>query len=185
MMLAKKIIDDIIKKEGSVYTNDPSDLGGETKYGITKATALEYGYTKSMKDLDYDTAYQIYYKKYWLGLKLEDLYKIDNSMEILIKEIADTAVNMGNKVPIKFLQRSLNVLNQKQSLYKDILVDGILGNSTISAVNSLFKHRGDKTGKLLAFILNCLQANYYLTITESREENEKYFFGWISNRTME
>ena len=32
------IIDGIIRREGSTYTNDPADPGGPTKYGITLAT---------------------------------------------------------------------------------------------------------------------------------------------------
>lgn len=31
------IISDIIRAEGTAYTNDPRDSGGPTKYGITQA----------------------------------------------------------------------------------------------------------------------------------------------------
>ena len=50
-MLKEKIISEIIRIEGG-YVNDPSDSGGETRYGITKAVALENNYTPSTLILD-------------------------------------------------------------------------------------------------------------------------------------
>jgi lysozyme family protein len=40
-MNARQIIDDIIRREGGAVDH-PSDRGGQTKYGITKATLSEY-----------------------------------------------------------------------------------------------------------------------------------------------
>jgi lysozyme family protein len=36
-MFAHNVIDDIIRREGDTYTDDPADRGGPTKYGITLA----------------------------------------------------------------------------------------------------------------------------------------------------
>lgn len=36
------IIDDIIRREGSTYTNDPADRGGSTKYGVTQRAWDDY-----------------------------------------------------------------------------------------------------------------------------------------------
>src|SRR5690606_41674791 len=36
------IIDDIIRREGTAYTEHPSDRGGATKYGITQSTWDDY-----------------------------------------------------------------------------------------------------------------------------------------------
>jgi lysozyme family protein len=38
MMAINQLISDIIRREGSQYTNYPEDRGGPTKYGITLAT---------------------------------------------------------------------------------------------------------------------------------------------------
>ena len=38
MKTVDQIIADVIKREGSKYTNDPTDRGGPTKYGITLRT---------------------------------------------------------------------------------------------------------------------------------------------------
>lgn len=49
-MIKAEIINEIINSEGG-YVNDPSDSGGETKYGITFATARSCGITKQIEDL--------------------------------------------------------------------------------------------------------------------------------------
>lgn len=36
------IISEIVRREGDYYTNDPADLGGPTKYGITLRTLHQY-----------------------------------------------------------------------------------------------------------------------------------------------
>lgn len=41
-MYAHNVIDEVIRREGSTYTNDPTDRGGPTKYGITQRTLSSY-----------------------------------------------------------------------------------------------------------------------------------------------
>ena len=62
-MSVDTLIKDIIKVEGG-YTNDPSDSGGETCWGITIAVARANGYAGAMKDMPQQVAYDIYYKQY-------------------------------------------------------------------------------------------------------------------------
>ena len=47
------------------YSNDPDDSGGETNWGITKATAVAYGYTGPMRDMPRETAHGIYLNGWW------------------------------------------------------------------------------------------------------------------------
>ena len=54
-----KFFNYILLVEGG-YSNDKNDKGGETKYGITKEIAREYGYTGNMRDLTKATAQKIY-----------------------------------------------------------------------------------------------------------------------------
>ena len=107
----QRIIDDIIEVEGG-YVNDPSDSGGETKYGVTKIVARKWGYTGDMEKLPYDIAFKIYSGKYWDVLKLDSIANIST---YLAKELADTGINMGVVRSGRFLQRCLNVLNLKGS----------------------------------------------------------------------
>lgn len=46
-MTIDEIIDDILEREGSEYTNDPADHGGPTKYGITLSAWRESGHSFS------------------------------------------------------------------------------------------------------------------------------------------
>ena len=59
-------IENVIKHEGG-YVNDPSDPGGETKYGISKKA-----YPKvDIKNLTLDDAIEIYKDDYWLPAKVD------------------------------------------------------------------------------------------------------------------
>jgi len=176
--LKDDVINGIIKIEGG-YVNDPSDSGGETNYGITKGTARSYGYNESMRSLPKSLAFKIYSDMYWDKLKLDDIEKLS---EIVAKELADTGVNMGTSRAGKFLQRSLNVLNNGGQYYSDIKVDGAIGNNTFKALEFYLNKRG-KAGEVVLYnMLNSLQGAYYVTLAERREKDERFVYGWFSNR---
>ena len=54
-----KAFDLLIGNEGG-YVNNPADPGGETNCGITRAVAVDNGYTGNMKSMPKETAKQIY-----------------------------------------------------------------------------------------------------------------------------
>lgn len=176
--LKKMVIDGIISREG-LYSNDASDSGGETMYGITKHTARAYGYNGDMKDLSRDLAFKIYSSEYWDSLNLDAIEKLSFTVA---DEIADTGVNMGISRAAKFLQRSLNVLNNKTYYYPDMKVDGQIGKVTLRALKSYFRIRGLEGEKVLLSMLNSLQGAYYVTLAERREKDEKFIYGWYRNR---
>ena len=111
--MKQRVINQIIKVEGG-YVNDPADSGGETNYGITIRVARSYGYTGAMKDLPRQTAFDIYGDRYWGAVCGDQLEKLSES---ICEEVVDTSVNMGPGRAAKFLQRSLNVLNNRTKLY--------------------------------------------------------------------
>jgi len=172
------IINAIIRAEGG-YVNDPSDSGGETNYGITKAVARANGYSGEMKDMFMPAAFDIYEKEYWHSMRLDEIATL--SLQVA-SELADTGVNMGTVRAIKFLQRSLNVLNHSQEYYDDMLVDGLCGNTTVKACRSYYNHRGDAGMRILTSMLNCLQGAFYVDLAERREKDEKFIYGWFTNR---
>jgi lysozyme family protein len=51
----QQIIDGVIEREKG-YANNPNDVGGETMWGITIATARRNEYTGAMRDLTRDQA---------------------------------------------------------------------------------------------------------------------------------
>lgn len=178
MSIKDKIIAGIIEREGG-YVNDPKDSGGETMYGITVAVARKFGWQHSMKSLTKEVAYNIYSSLYWDSLKLDDIEKLSPK---LAEELADTSVNMGAVRAATFLQQSLNVLNNEGSYYKDLTVDGAIGNLSIAALKAFLKLRGKDGEVVLYNMLNCLQGAFYINLAERRKKDEKFIFGWFKNR---
>ncbi|WP_417795909.1 glycoside hydrolase family 108 protein [Terasakiella pusilla] len=177
--LKTRVINHILKIEGG-YVNDPDDRGGETKFGITKKVARAWGYTGQMKDLSRQTAFAIYETNFWDHLCLDAIATLSHKTAA---EIADTAVNMGQVRAVLFLQRALNALNNRATLYADIATDGQMGPQTLAALTGYFNARKNDDGEtVLVNALNCLQGAKYIDLTTSRETDEKYLFGWMKNR---
>ena len=95
-------------------------------------------------------------------------------------ELFDTAVNMGVVTAIKILQEALNLTNQNSALYKDLIVDGIIGENTFNAINIMSKTKNRRD--ILLKTLNGLQFMHYVKITNSSVDQEQFFHGWINKR---
>lgn len=170
-----EIINHIIDLEGG-YVNDPSDSGGETNFGITIDVARKFGYMGSMKDLSRNTAVVIYTEKYWESIKGHSLLILS---EKVAEEAFDTSVNMGPSRAAKFLQRSLNALNASGRIH-DLKVDGDIGYATTSRLKEYLDERGDD--ETLVKMLNCLQGAFYVELSERREKDKRFIYGWFKNR---
>jgi lysozyme family protein len=121
------LIDRIIEREGSTFTDDPADRGGATKYGITQHAWEEYckryistlPHVASVRDLDEPRAREFYWWMY-----VEPLAWID---DVLLRELMiDSAVNCGAMRATKWLQRAASC----------IAIDGVIGPETRMKVNS-------------------------------------------------
>lgn len=178
MNLKSKIINEIIDIEGG-YVNNPDDSGGPTNFGITQRVARKHGYSGDMQDMDRGVAYAIYEALYWDSLSLDHVAKIS---EEIAAELADTGVNMGVSRAAEFLQRSLNVLNQKGRLFKDMKVDGDIGPVTLRYLDFYVRHRGKAGTVVLLRMLNSLQGAKYIDLAEKREKDESFVFGWFLHR---
>ncbi len=165
----RKAIDHIIELEGG-YVNDPDDSGGETNFGITVAVARANGYHGPMRDMPREVAFDIYSAKYW------DAVRADDFDELVAVELVDTAVNMGVGRAGKFLQRSLNAINDA-----GLVVDGAIGPATVRAYDAYMAKRND--AKTLEKALDSLQGAFYIELTERRSKDRKFAYGWIKNRT--
>lgn len=120
-------LDLLIAHEGG-YVNDPNDPGGKTKFGISDRRD---GNIDGMADLDGDgigdveiidleleQVAKIYRREYWERCKCDDL------SPALATALFDTAVNCGNGLAARLLQRVLRVED-----------DGIIGPITIKHAN--------------------------------------------------
>jgi lysozyme family protein len=162
------------------YSDHPSDSGGATMYGITEAVARAYGFSGAMRDLPLAVAHEIYRGRYWDKLRLDQVAAIAGAR--VADEIFDTAVNQGAAAAGQYLQRTLNALNKRGTIYSDVLVDGDIGPVTIAALRSYLRHRGVPGTTVLLRALNALQGAFYIELAERREKDEEFVYGWLSNR---
>lgn len=107
-------IDRILGHEGG-YVNDPRDLGGETKFGISKRAYPNV----NIASLSREQAIEIYRRDYWARIQ-GDILPDDVAFQVL-----DAAVNHGVGNSIRWLQRAVGVAD-----------DGQLGPVTLARVRS-------------------------------------------------
>lgn len=179
-MSFKSAFKSVVGHEGG-YVDDPSDSGGKTIYGITEAVARNYGYNGLMRLMPLALAQDIYKTQYWDALSLDEISQINPR---IAEELFDTAVNQGVIASGKYLQRSLNVLNDRQRFYADVAVDGIIGPNTLKMFALFDRVRGHRGHKVLFSMLNCLQGAFYVDLAERREKDERFIFGWFDNRVV-
>lgn len=106
---------ELLGHEGG-YSNNPSDPGGETNWGITIAVARENGYPGPMRNMDQSVAKAIYARKYWHPA-------FDNLPYEIAFQVFDAAVNSGVGQAVRWLQRAAGVVD-----------DGKIGPVTMKAV---------------------------------------------------
>lgn len=116
------ILNRIFAEEGG-YVDHPSDPGGATNMGITRATLATWrnstiGNTSKMevKNLTKKEASEIYRKKYWNPIKGDEL---PGGIDMVVM---DYGVNSGVSRSVKLLQAMLGVTQ-----------DGVVGPNTIKA----------------------------------------------------
>lgn len=171
--------EEVVGLEGD-FTDDPSDSGGATRYGITESVARRNGYSLSMSTLPLDFAKRVYRKDYWEPLRLSEIV-LSGALNLAL-EMFECGVNLGIAQPAKFLQTILNACNDQEDLYRDVIVDGKIGTLTLNALNAYLEHRGDEGCDVLVVAMNCLQGVYYLNLAQNRPKDERFVYGWLKNR---
>ena len=153
-----EIIEGVLEDEGG-YVNDPTDLGGETNYGITKRFYPDV----DIKNLTKEGAKEIYKKDYW------DKNKVDDLPDDLKHIYFDMCVNQGRGTAVKVLQRAINGKGGK------ISVDGGFGPGTKGAL-AKYKPSVER--------VRCYRLKHYYDLVNRKPEQEKFLFGWY-RRTLE
>ena len=174
--LKNRLIEELIEREGG-YGNDPTDRGGETMYGITLKTARAHGYQGEMALLPYEMAFHIYQSTYWAPLKLDE---VSQHSETLTEQLFDFGINSGVPRAAKALQTTLNVMNNRQTLFADLNADGIFGSRTLTALEQFLAHRKRKGLQVLTESVRGLRIAFCINIAVNDESQEKYQFGWIT-----
>lgn len=155
------IIDGILAREGSSFTDRPNDRGHETKYGITLATLADWRQRPTTADdvkaLTETEARDIYRQAYIVRPGINRLAS-DAVMELAV----DCAVNHGVKEGVQLLQ-----------LASRVFPDGTLGNETACAANRM-------TPKVLYLRLCAARARLYGTIITRDHTQAENAAGWLS-----
>lgn len=136
------------------YTNDSSDPGGETNYGICKRDYPNL----DIKNLTIDQVKEIYYKNYWIPANCDKLVSMNFSFTAMV--VFDSAINCGTSTARKFIQRVLGVVD-----------DGIIGPMTLGKI-MLYKDQ-DLCIKVIEE-----RKNYYNYIINRNSKLEKFREGW-------
>ncbi len=152
----------IVQKSEGGYVNHKNDRGGETNYGVTKATFLE---AKRQRILSKDIvnvanitkkdAEKVFKQMYWNKMHGDDLPR-DLSIAVF-----DMAINSGPKTAIKTLQKVLGVSQ-----------NGTIGSETLLAINN---YKGD----LLDDYLKAREAKY-LAIVKKKPTQKVFIKGWLN-----
>ena len=113
----------LLEHEGG-YVNHPSDPGGETNLGVTRAVYEQYAGRQvmdgEMEGLTHDDVYPIYKENYWDRLRADDL---PSGVDFCT---FDWGVNSGTSRAAKALQRIIGVEQ-----------DGGIGPMTLQALASV------------------------------------------------
>jgi lysozyme family protein len=176
----RKAFELVINGYEGKYSNDKDDPGGETYKGIARKMNKNFegwNIIDSQRErnnfpeiLESDSKLQqsvmnFYKMNYW------DKFWGDKVGEITGIELFDQGVNFGTGRAIEHLQRSLNILNNRQKLYMDIKVDGAMGNQTFEVYKNCCSKQGEI---LLVNVLNMFQGKYYIELMENKEVFEKF-----------
>ena len=147
-----EIIEQVLEHEGG-YVDDPTDSGGETKYGISKRAYPD----EDIKALTVEKAKELYKRDYW------DRFKVDRLPDRIRHIYFDMCVNMGGGRATKILQEACNSKNS----YK-IDVDGGIGKNTIKA-----------SANLEDFRLRAYRVMFYAELVMKKPNQERFWVGWF------
>lgn len=156
----------VIGNEG-LYSKDPTDSGGETIQGISRnnwpswsgwkivdklSTPKEMATNKELQGL----VQQFYLNNFWDKIKGDAI-----NSQIIANSIFDFAVNASVKVSVKLAQGVVGVV-----------IDGIIGNNTITAINAANE-------RLFAAEFKLAKIGRYCDIVGKNATQLKYLRGWV------
>lgn len=158
------IITDILKAEGwDTYTNDPTDRGGPTKWGITQKAWSDYiGHEATegvIQEISEHHA-RVFYEQVYVKAP-----RFDQLPPLLTPMVVDCGVNHGPQTASKWVQRAVGAE-----------ADGMIGPKTLDAVT--------ETNLLAIYLRVCAQrSRFYAEIVKRDPTQLKYLKGWINRST--
>lgn len=169
------------------YSNNQVDVGGETYCGVSRRyhpdwfgwaiIDLKRSDPSFPACLDRDEQLQLevrllYKQQYWNPFWGDRI-----SNDKLAERMLNIAVNLGVTRAIKYLQRALNILNRNETLYADILDDGIYGPATHYTLEEYLR-KCDIDYLLKAILI--FQGAHYLRYMRRSLTQEAFARGWLN-----
>lgn len=169
------------------YRDDPTGRGGETYRGIARERHPEWRGWRRVdaarrrrgfpNRLDSDRVLQEEVRDFYRQTVWDRIGGDRLSDQKLARELYETAVNMGVRRAVRFLQSSLNLLDRDRRDRAELVVDGWLGDRTHAAlVGRLKRDRGSRT---LIGMLQMQQGVRYLQIMAGDADRERLLRAWI------
>lgn len=124
--LKREALDEILRREGSTYTNHPSDRGGPTKFGVTLRTYQDWigdptAGPETIRNLTEETARAVFSGVYFDGHGFERIESLT-----VYKHLLDMSVHHGVPNTSCMLQKACGAT-----------VDGIIGPRTAARANTM------------------------------------------------
>lgn len=154
----------ILAVEGG-HSNDASDRGGETRFGISKAAHPDV----DLDTLTQDGAAAIYGYWYWRPIRGAEL------PTAAALAVFDAAVIHGVGAAVTMLQRTLRTIGAYEPRSAHVALDGIVGPNTIAAARRGFapERRIDTLAWYLA------ERTLYIAAIARRDQSQQRFLrGW-------
>jgi lysozyme family protein len=120
-----KLVKMVLEHEG-VYSNDVSDPGGATYYGLSARAHPEYAVQILNQELSLSEVYEVYYRKYY-----KKIYRVNELNDTMCFLLLEASIH-GSIETIASIQSWLN-------LYRSCVlkVDGIFGPKTFECTRGL------------------------------------------------
>jgi lysozyme family protein len=171
----RKLIDWVIAEEGG-YSNDPADLGGETKYGITQdaiddyRTRIDGSFNLSPAQITKDQAIQIYDE-------LIKTYRLDRIADPDLRaQVIDMMVNHGIGNTGTML---LDVLEKRGYDVRSGPNDNVIGSRTLGVIRDLVNQRNDRELMRISNELVRRRKEFYADLIRKRPDQRRFQQGWL------
>ncbi len=147
------------------------DPGGITNYGISLRfyqTISPNATAQDIRDLTKDKVIPIYKQNFWDNTRLS---QINN--QGVANYIFDMGVDHGPSLAVKITQRAINnCLYRARNFSLDLVVDGVLGDKTLTAINTI------NTPMLIHESMNENAEEYKVIAKDTNQESE--LNGWLN-----
>ena len=185
MASLKTSLSKVLKYEGG-YVDDPSDPGGETYAGVSRRywpNWVGWAHIDGIKDKTHldiyvpiqDAVVAFYQEHFWGRIRGDSI-----QIQQVADELLECAVHVGVHQAVKFVQTGLNILNRNGTNYKDLVVDGEIGNQTLYTINLYARNSLSSDVEVLIKVLNILQGAYYIEKMAESDRKERFARGWLS-----